>query len=203
MQDSCEAAADILTVMGEAADVAAFLGGSSIVWRIVRRGRGQTGQRALRIRQRRGLERAALWFEMSALLLQFYLFWSMRRNTRRMLGRAHRETLLLTDRLVDADHTQGAAERLRTYSPAPHTLPGQQVQHTMEPSRHALQQAENRFQDLRHAMKQLRRELAIVVAEAMFAGYELVSPGRDKEGWEAWSALTAGVSGIYKTLRER
>lgn len=55
-----EGAVEVLTVCGEAADVAAFLGGSSVVWRIARAGYAEAGHKALRARQRRGLERLAL-----------------------------------------------------------------------------------------------------------------------------------------------
>lgn len=55
-----EMAAEYLAVCGEAFDVAAFLGGSSVVWRIARAGYAERGHRALRARQRRGLERIAL-----------------------------------------------------------------------------------------------------------------------------------------------
>lgn len=46
--------------VAEAADVAAFLGGSATIWRVAKGGYVESGQSALRTRQKRGLERTAL-----------------------------------------------------------------------------------------------------------------------------------------------
>ena len=46
--------------VAEAADVAGFLGGSATIWRVAKGGYVESGQSALRTRQKRGLERTAL-----------------------------------------------------------------------------------------------------------------------------------------------
>lgn len=139
-EEMMEKLAETLALCGEAAEVAALLGGSSIVWRIANAGRVQRGHKALRVRQRLGLERVALWYvrivgeldphcrrfrdltpqisplchcrlEICALTLQYYLSWKQRRKTRKDLGRVHRRTLLLTDQLADAQSIAHEAEQ--------------------------------------------------------------------------------------------
>lgn len=56
-QEHLETATEWVAKCGEAGDLAAFLGGSSVVWRVLRGGGSGV---ALRGRQRRGLERFAL-----------------------------------------------------------------------------------------------------------------------------------------------
>lgn len=51
---------ELLGSVGEAADIAAFLGGSTIAWRTVRGGQSDPGKKALRQRQRHMLDRIAL-----------------------------------------------------------------------------------------------------------------------------------------------
>lgn len=60
-QERLGEAAEVLATCGEACEVAAFLGGSTIAWRIARGGYAMPGQKALRFRQRRGLERLGIW----------------------------------------------------------------------------------------------------------------------------------------------
>lgn len=55
-----EAVVEVLAVCGEAADVAVFLGGSSIFWRLLA-GQASKGKKLLRVRQRSRIKRAALW----------------------------------------------------------------------------------------------------------------------------------------------
>ncbi|PWN19220.1 hypothetical protein BCV69DRAFT_262089 [Microstroma glucosiphilum] len=51
---------EVLASVGEAADIAAFLGGSTIAWKTIRGGYGEPGKKALRRRQRHILDRIAL-----------------------------------------------------------------------------------------------------------------------------------------------
>lgn len=52
-------AGEVMMACCDAAEVAAVIGGSSLVWRVARAGYATRGQKALNHRQRQGLERAA------------------------------------------------------------------------------------------------------------------------------------------------
>lgn len=113
----------------------------------------------------------------------------------------HRKTLLLTDRLADSQRAASSAASLEGDLVARRPTQAS-VGVVISAIERALASTENEFQHLRHSIKQMALEMTIAVAEAGYAAYELINPEREREGWEAWSALTAGLTGVFKTLRD-
>lgn len=129
--------------------------------------------------------------EIIALSSQLYLMSSTRRRLRKQLGRIHRRTLLLTDRLADAQDAEAGSIHARVASPS------------LDAAYASLSASEQDFQSTRHALRQSTLEARIHTLELGFALYDTLAPSAwERQGWESWTSIVAGMLGMRIVCRE-
>ncbi|KAK0523051.1 hypothetical protein OC835_006379 [Tilletia horrida] len=202
--------------LAELADVLAFFSGTSLAWRWFRRtyvGRlsphlaafpsSRTEGALISRRQRHGLERAAVWLSALCSVLSLILVRIKRNRAKRRRREVARRFRAVMDGMEWREAMQARALASGgVYPPHIEGEDGEQQLATLTRAQRAFLTYDGALGTLTTHIRWLARERWATLGESGFLFYEILRPGADKEGWEAWTGIVGGLVRVGRMWTE-